>query len=383
MNTETELNRYPSTFHPFSNDTVEAWPEPVDGNALLDQLVAVMKRFVILPKWAPETLALWTLHTYAFQLRDVSTYIGLESPEKRCGKTTLLTLLSELVNRPIVAANISSPAFFRLIEETRPTLLIDEADTLLQGNDELRGILNAGYNRKTAYVVRVANLPWTRHKSKTISATPAADHSASRTSQDGTRLARFSCWCPKVIAAIGRLPETLADRCIVIGMQRKALRDECERIRNLDGSPLRRQCRRFVLDQSDVIAHARPQIPRALNDRAADIWEPLFALADIACGPWPDLARQAAEASTANTHEINPIGSLFADIMVIFLGKTVQKIYSHELVAELAYHEDRPWQEALKGKAPTELWLAQQFRPYGIRPKTIWIGNRCSKGLHI
>src|SRR5207245_6803084 len=103
---------------------------------------------------APEALAVWILHTYAFHLRDVTSYIGIESPEKRCGKTTLLTVLSELVNRPVVAANISSPAFFRVIEETRPTLLIDEGDTFLQGNDELRGILNAGYSRDTAYVLR-------------------------------------------------------------------------------------------------------------------------------------------------------------------------------------------------------------------------------------
>jgi hypothetical protein len=107
-----------------------------------------------LPKWAPETLALWVLHTYAFELRDVTAYLGIESPEKRCGKTTLLGVLNELVNRPIAAANISSPAFFRVIEEARPTLLIDEADTFLAGNDELRGILNSGYTRNTAYVVR-------------------------------------------------------------------------------------------------------------------------------------------------------------------------------------------------------------------------------------
>src|SRR5438105_10125785 len=121
---------------------VEPWPEPVNGKSLLDELRQFLTLFVILPKWAAETLALWILHTYAFELRDVSTYLGIESPEKRCGKTTLLTVLSELVNRPEVAANISSPAFYRMIEEARPTLLIDEADTVLHGNDELRGILN-------------------------------------------------------------------------------------------------------------------------------------------------------------------------------------------------------------------------------------------------
>src|SRR6185369_8240693 len=156
---------------------------------------------------------------------------GIESPEKRCGKTTLLSVLSELVHRPVVASNISSPAFFRVIEETRPTLLIDEADTFLQGNDELRGILNSGYTRKTAYVVRVSN---------------QAANDERPGSLPGSRLARFSCWCPKVMAAIGRLPDTLADRCIVIRMQRKMASEECERIKNLEVSRLRRQCARLV-----------------------------------------------------------------------------------------------------------------------------------------
>jgi len=134
---------------------VEPWPEPVDGKGLLDALEGLFRTFVVLPKWAAETLALWVLHTYSFLLRPVATYIGVESPEKRCGKTTLLTVLCELVNRPVVASNISSPAFFRVIEEKTPTLLIDEADTVLHRNKELKGILNSGYAKKTAYVIRM------------------------------------------------------------------------------------------------------------------------------------------------------------------------------------------------------------------------------------
>src|SRR5207253_6050794 len=110
---------------------VEPWPHPVDANSLLAALVQVLKRLVVLPKWAAETLALWILHTYAFHLRDITTYIGLESPEPRCGKTTLLTLLAELANRAVASSNISPPAFFRVIEELSPTLLIDEVDTFL------------------------------------------------------------------------------------------------------------------------------------------------------------------------------------------------------------------------------------------------------------
>jgi putative DNA primase/helicase len=127
--------------------------------ALLDELAATIKRFVVMPPYAAEMLALWILHTYAFTYRDVSTYIGIESPEKRCGKTTLLNVLAELVHHPVTAANISSSAFFRVIHETQPTLIIDEADTFLNANTELGGILNAGYRSKTAYVMRFLAQP--------------------------------------------------------------------------------------------------------------------------------------------------------------------------------------------------------------------------------
>ena len=137
--------------------------------------------------------------------------MGIESPEKRCGKTTLLTVLSELSHRPVVAPNISSSAFFRVIEQMRPSLFIDEADTLLYGNDELRGVLNAGYTRKTAFVVRVTQ----RGRKGGAGGTGGGGGSRSGVEKgEGRRLVKFSCWCPKVMAAIGCLPETLADRCI-------------------------------------------------------------------------------------------------------------------------------------------------------------------------
>src|SRR5207249_4485289 len=128
------------------------------------------------------------LHTYAFHLRDTCAYVGIESPEKRCGKTTLLGILGKLVNRPVMAANISSPAFFRVIQEMQPTLLIDEADTFLRRKSDLRGILNAGNSRDTAYVMRVANQKGNRDERES--------DGASKRQKSGSRLARFSCWCP-------------------------------------------------------------------------------------------------------------------------------------------------------------------------------------------
>src|SRR5438093_3221857 len=185
-----------------------------------------------MPKWADVASPLWVVHTFAFELRRVSTYLGIESPEKECGKTTLMTLLSRLVNRPAVAANISSPAFYRAIEELRPTLLIDEADTLLPGNAQLRGILNAGYTREMAYVLRVVN------------------------EAGGSKLARYSCWGPKAIAQIGHLPDTLRTRCIILPMQKKTEEEACEPLPEGDATlaRLRAQCARFVQDNADTIA---------------------------------------------------------------------------------------------------------------------------------
>src|SRR2546427_12607782 len=116
------------------------------------------------------------------------------------------------------------------------------------------------------------------------------------------------------MAAIGRLPETLADRCIVIRMQRKTAKEECERLRNLETTALRRQCARFALDNSERIASAKPEIPAGLNDRAADVWEPLLALAELAGGDWPERARQAAAGLTASAEENSPMGALLLHI---------------------------------------------------------------------
>jgi putative DNA primase/helicase len=84
---------------------------------------------------------------------------------------------------------------FRSVEKWTATLLIDEADSFLMGNDELRGVLNSGHRRDTAKVIR-----------------PAGDEHEPRV---------FSTWGAKAIAQIGKLPATLEDRAIVLQMKRK------------------------------------------------------------------------------------------------------------------------------------------------------------------
>jgi hypothetical protein len=363
-------------------------PRPTESGAeLLNELWEVMTRHVVLPEMAAEALALWVVHTYAFTLRNVTTYIGIGSPEKRCGKTTLLRLLGKLACRAVMAANISPSALFRVIEEKQPTLVIDEADTFLHGRDDMRGILNAGYDREGAYVMRVSSErkkeEW-RKKGESgppEGGTPNGSTESRPTEErKSSRLVRYSCWCPKVMAAIGRLPETLADRCIVITMQRKMGTDSCESMRELKAEVLRERCARFVEENATRIGAARPEIPKELNDRAADIWEPLLAIADLAGGEWPSLARAAAVRLSSGDEEITLLGWFLRDLRKLFAIRKREQMFSREIVDFLNPMHSRPWEDLRRGRHINEWWLSQRLRAVGIRSRFVRIDGVAGRG---
>jgi hypothetical protein len=163
-------------------------------------------------------------------------------------------------------------------------------------------------------------------------------------------------------------------------MQRKTRLEECDRLRNLDVSTLKSQCARFVQDHRQQIAAALPDLPTRLSDRAADIWEPLFVLADLAGPEWSDLARQAAVGLATAAEDSNPIATLLLDIYVLFTLTKTERMFSRDIIYGLNKSTGRPWAETLKGKSLNELWLSHKLRPYGIRPKTIWIEDDHAKG---
>ena len=350
--------------------TDDGLPITDPGSALLTDLRDLINRYVVLPPMAAEALALWIVHTYAFTLRQVTTYIGVVSPEKRCGKTTLLELLGSLAHEATAAANISPSALFRVIEEEQPTLIIDEADTFLAGRDEMAGILNAGYRKGNSYVVRVAE--GKSRKPVTPVSRPANSNSGQKAlNPERSGLIRYSCWCPKVMAAIGRLPETLADRCIVITMQRKMPGEKCERLRDLDAAPYLQRCAEFVEQHRDAIAAARPEIPSALNDRAADIWEPLLAIADLVGGEWPQLARQAAQQLSAQDDELTPIGYFLKDLRNWIVLNKWDRVLSRDIVSSFNPVHNRPWEDLRRGREINEWWLGRHMRELGIRPRVV------------
>jgi hypothetical protein len=340
---------------------LEPWPEPVDGAALLDSLVAAFTRRVVLPDRANDALALWVMFAHAHDAAQISPILALVSPEKRCGKTTTLAVIQGLVPRALPTANITAAALFRAVEKWAPTVLIDEADTFLRDNDELRGILNSGHARGSAYVVR------------TVGDNHEAQH--------------FHTWAPKAIALIGTLPDTLADRAIAVRLRRKRPDETVERVR-LDRmealTALARQAVRWVADNLEALRESDPEVPAELHDREADNWRALFAIADRAAGEWPARARATAtELSKAGDDEDSARVMLLADIHAIIAERGVDRIASADLVTALVEREDRPWPEWRQGKPLTTRGLAKLLAPFGIAPGTIRnTDGATAKGYH-
>jgi len=135
-------------------DDPEPWPDVVDGPALLDDITATLKRFVVLPPYAAEAVALWILHACGLEAFTISPLLVVNSPTKRSGKTLLLEVISYLLVKRLFASNITPAALFRVVDKYTPCLLIDEADTFLTKNDELRGIINASHRKPSAFVLR-------------------------------------------------------------------------------------------------------------------------------------------------------------------------------------------------------------------------------------
>ena len=340
---------------------ITLWPERVDIKDLLLELVMIFDRFAILPRHSAVSLALWVCFSWCIDAASTAPILAIISPEKRCGKTTVLSLLKLLVKRPLPAANITAAALFRTIEEFKPTLLIDEADTFLRQSDDLRGILNSGHTRSTAYVLRTVG---DDHKPKA-----------------------FNTWGAKAIALIGKLPDTLHDRSIVIQLKRKLPGEKTERLHRTEYNfeIVRSKLARYAEDNQLLIKKQPPtKIANSISDRAADNWETLLAIAKLAGEEFEALAINTMTALTDNTTEPQTYGiALLADIKEIFDRNSLDRISSGELIALLCQDEEKPWKSFKHGNSINQRNLAHYLGEFSIASKNIRINSQILKGYEI
>jgi hypothetical protein len=301
-----------------------------------------------------DAAALWIVHTHCFDAAEQTPYLAISSAEKRSGKTRLLEVLELLVARPWLTGRVTAAVLARKVDAEGPTLLLDESDAAFKGEKEyaeaLRGLLNTGHRRGGKSTVCVGQGAELSYKD-------------------------FSTYCPKAIAGIGKLPDTVADRSLPIRLERRAPDEQAERFRrrdvDLEVEPLRVALEQFAaVEMIIALEIARPDLPSELDDRAQDAAEPLLAIADYAAGDWPARARRAL-VELHGGREIDDESAgvrLLADIQTVFVER--DRIATADLLAELHALDEAPWGDWY-GRPLSARKLAQMLRPYGVHSRTV------------
>src|SRR6476659_10203828 len=248
-------------------------PEEIpNGAKLLNDVHAFLGRFVAYPSEAAHVAhTLWTAHTHLMEAWDSTPRIAFLSPEPGSGKTRALEVTELLVPNAVEAVNVSPAYLFRKVasEDGAPTLLFDEIDTVFgpkaKDNEEIRGLLNAGH-RKGAVAGRCVV------KGKIV------------------ETEEIPAYCAVALAGLGGLPDTILTRSVIIRMRRRAPDEQVEarrrRIHARQGAEI--GCQRAIWAEGvlENVIDEWAEVPAGVEDRDADVWEPLLAVADVAGGTW-------------------------------------------------------------------------------------------------
>jgi putative DNA primase/helicase len=353
---------------------VEPWPEPVEGNSLIRDIVRKLQKHVVLTHEGALAIALWVMLAWVHdEVATHSPILDAMSAEPESGKTTLLGIVWFLAPRAISSVDISRAALYRSIQRWQPSFVIDEFDTVLADaknnpdKAELRSVINSGHTRGQGVLRCVTD-----------------EHTPEL----------FSTFAPKAIGMIGRrLPPATMSRCIVIELYRRKKDERIVKFKHEDDSELanlRSRLRRWSMDNIEALRNAEPLMPADFENRRADNWRVQFKIADLCSGTedWGDKARAAAAKieGKSDSRTINVLA--LADIKVIFFPKDhkgrdlepLDRIASAELIAKLCTYSDSPWAEWKGGKPITQAQLARVLKPFGIAPGSIWLGESSGRG---
>lgn len=329
----------------------------IDGAALLDRIHDFVRRFICFPSDnAAITHVLWIAHTNLMDAWFTTPRLAVLSPEPGSGKTRVLEIAALLVPNPLLSFNASPAYILRKVsdQKNRPTILYDEIDTIFgptaRGNEDLRGMFNAGY-RRGATVGRC---------------------SVDRGKVVPEELATFAALA---LGGLGHLPDTIMSRSVVIHMRKRAGGEKAEpfqpRIHEHQADALRSELAKWAASVVSGAETAQPALPDCISDRNADVWGPLFTVADMAGGSWPTAARDAAIAAVlaAKAGERPSLGAqLLADIHACF--GDADRITTIDLLDKLLADDEAPWGD-LRGKRLDPRKLAEMLRAYDIRSSTI------------
>lgn len=320
---------------------------------VIDSIKTYISKYVTVDADELTALALWVLHTWAFSgnyTAPYSTpYLYIFSAERRSGKTRLLEVLETIIRNPMRAADVTSAALFRSIESLNPTLLIDEVDAIWSGakNEQLRGVLNAGYKRG-------GNVPRV----------------------EGTEVRMFNVFSPKALAGIDNamLPDTVSDRCIPIHMHRQPVGASAMFLA-MDAEPEAERLLQEITAWMDAnyekgVAAFRPAPIDGIGDRAWEISMPLVAIAAAFGKPFEKQARAAIKRLLTREEKMTPESQLLSDIRDAF-DTAGTKVLPGAAIVDALNSDGGSWTGKL---------LASRLRPFGVQPTTIRFKNQVARG---
>ena len=333
------------------------------GAMLLDDVRAFVARFVAFPTDAAlDAVTLWAAHAHMAAHFYTSPRLALLSPEPGSGKTRVLEVLYSLVARPMFSFSASPAAIFRKLAQEDHTLLFDEVDAIFSkrgkddGNEDLRALLNAGY-RRGATIPRCVG---PRHE-----------------------VQEFRVFAPVALAGLGDLPDTVMSRSIIVRMRRRGPAERVEqfrmRIHEAQGFVLRDALIAWAEKVGAGVGEAFPTLPAGVVDRAAEVWEPLVAVADAAGGHWPETARAACVTllKVANEREASLGVRLLGDLRDVFGDRDAMATV--DVLEALAAIDEAPWGD-LYGKQMESRTLARMLKRYGINSTTVKIAGKALRG---
>jgi hypothetical protein len=322
------------------------------GAMLLDRVFTHLGRFVAYPS-EEERVAhtLWIFHTHLIDAFETSPRLAFLSAEPASGKSRALEITEPLVPRAVEAINVSPAYLFRKIgrEDEPPTLLYDEIDTVFgpkaKENEELRGLLNAGHRRGAK-----------------------AGRCVIRGKEVVTE--ELNAFCPVALAGLGWLPDTILSRSIVIRMRRRAPNEIVEpyrrREQDFSARALGDEIAQWAQSILPGLRGAWPQLPPTIQDRDADVWEPLLAIAEMAGPVWTGKARFAAAILVGRSKEQTPsLGIRLLDDLRTIFGTAATKS-TEEILTGLIALEESPWRD-MRGKPLSAEGLAKRLRQYEVR----------------
>lgn len=333
----------------------------VDGPSILTAVESFFTKYLVLPPHCALTVAIWVVATFCFRVFECFAYLAVLSPVKRCGKTRLTEALSLLAANAIRTVNISEAALFRLVDAVKPTLVMDEAEALTgrgERAEAIRALVNSG-NRRDAVVPRCVG--------------------------NSHKLKMFSVYCPKVIVGIGRCPDTVRDRSVMVSMHRKGRHQKVDRflVRMITpkADDIRGQIKSFVEAHISEITEVYQQLDLTfLEDRDCESWEPLFAVLGVLDPSRLEELKRCSLSLTQRKSEADEDDSLALKLLVDIRAvwpKAQDHAYSRDLLELLKGLEDSPWREDYQLTCHK---LARLLRSFGVTSRTVRVGNETGKG---